>query len=615
MSTIKFPKKQQPKKLNPKETKRKPKPRRRRPAKAMESQKVTRQIVNKTANQLSAASRGLSYKYSQYLHALLNPEDAVNVRMPDEVTMPTATYKSVRRFNISLDLTGNPQGAFAILVQPKLGIYQALQKFETSSVSISIPQCSDINDITQYTSYDDPNSDALFCPPPTVYQYAGSNLNAINSLPPYQAAFFPASGLGDTNLSQAWLPGSSSLIKWANYTPPNGIIQVPSALDSSGNVVAPFVFNNANTGFITGWFSGLSGWVDLQPFLISRSATLAVGQTSVMLFERVGGSVTGWTKSQSATADCWGGTFLDPEHFYQEKDWTSILHAYDWPSAIVGAGQSVIFNNLFRINANPKASYCFLFYVPATYPLPVGSIIQGLQIHTIPFATTYPTNSLATTIRPVACSALLHPTSAAAATGGEVIALSLPSGATYETWSADRTFSGLSTLNFERGSKSSDSKRGAYAFWAPFSVSDRQFRGYQESLDYDYGSLILAGNVTNAMGTSTTVMAFTLTVTTHYEYMSTSRLITTIPCRGSLEYYSLIMDRIGEIDRCYENKTHLEELAKIMHKSLFPIVKMIGGDKHATNFNKFMDNAIGVIGKIPGLESLEDLVAIVSALM
>lgn len=601
----KMPKKQQSKKKKPK------------------VRTIIKERINPIYKQVSSGfpAPKFSYKYLHYLHTLLDPNSTSSCRIPDDVVVPTATYKSIVRETIKIDYNTNPKGLFSILIQPKLGSLDAgNQDAFKANYAISKPNITDVNDNTQYDYYNDKNLSRLTSAPNLIFQSSGQSVAPllITQYPLYNSSLYPGSGLADNTVKTVQIVPNSSNLRWVN--PQLDLpLNLPMGYDINGNPVAGPVLSAGSYGQqLSPWFTGVSGWHDLHPTIINTGGFLAAGATSLTLIEMDSASknITGWALSRSGAGDLWAGSFRENINFYKEPGWNNAAHGFDWPASVASINQSVVFNVMFRVNLDPKKMYQVLYYTqPNTYPVPAGAIIQNFSLYSIPVPSNYPTDALLQKVRPVAMSALLHPIAPKLLTGGQLMSISANSGQLETLWNNDRNYDSLSAQSIEKGSASFGADVGSYAYWLSTDSQSRNLLTPTATSDFDYGGIIFSGTVSPSLINNSQLSAFNLTIITHYEYTSTSRILTQQACKGNLGLFSEVQSSLGSAEKVFPNQSHTRDIKEILGRVMFPMSNFFPGETLKKRVGGSFRFGLDMLKFVPGLEGADDIIAMANGLM
>jgi hypothetical protein len=275
----------------------------------------------------------------------------------------------------------------------------------------------------------------------------------------------------------------------------------------------------------------------------------------------------------------------------------------DWPSYIHSSPQSLVLSMTHRINMDPKNFYLLGHSLPSSN-LPALLVFSGFTITSITGRSTiYPTlqqvggttdpisyeylsdQGLATSIRPIACSALLSNITPQIYQGGNLVAATVAPGVLNDWIDGSdtdlRTYEGLSKANLPKTRlMSGTAAKGAYACWMPMEDESRNFESLTGLNKRDYGGIIFNATLPN-LGIPTTTNVFNLRIITVYEYQTTSRLLYTQTCKGDLDLLVQTFDAVETGGMIFENPEHMDKIRDVIVRGLFPLSNLFPGENAA----------------------------------
>jgi hypothetical protein len=490
----------------------------------------------------------------EYLHTVLYPDNYA-YRMPDELTQPTMLYKSIREFNLLANMDGTVNaGRFSFAVKPILGSLDKRHHYQVGIIDNSQGWPTHYDDDSVYVKdnlYTDPRYDpmaAQLTNPDMGYFSASSNGHNI-----------PTFAVGDYyNLT----PGTDA----------NGQIGVDPG--SSINVdyiplpTSPFVLDNgmtihANSGgnFV---FSVPTGVYSYSPiFTIGGTWTTTSGSPNyalALIALDKNFNVAGVLESKPGN-DIVSGIFAGNSYFTYEHD-----------SAIWNVNQGLLVDE--RVNVMLYEDY---YYVPL-FSI-VGNAVNNVTIG-FDLAPTRDVRLPAITnsgsiikLRPVGLSCLVTCMLPEINAGGNIVAMSCPSGdidnyfyqtsaqmGPYQEWAC------LARTNKGNLLHDGNFKDGSYTWSQPWDKNDCLMRTPTESLDYKYQGIIVSGQLNPSVALSGLVNCGRIRIAIVYEYTTDNRLFNPHSCLGSTADLDWVLAYLGQQQHSTENSDHLAVIKNILKK-------------------------------------------------
>lgn len=540
--------------------------------------------------QSRASARKLPTPYEKYLRMLADPGNSESVRCPDEVTDPTALITTTQTYNVSINTTANSNGAFAIMVQPKIGsvtkegVYTPLQpdpdeylqyfsgtegNLPAVATVISKPGIIDLNDDAQYDYHVDSKAKEVTITPSKSYEIVGPGLITASI-----DTQMNNSGLYDINTIVS-AKSDPDLLSWGRQQ--QNMVLPPSTTGSFGGVTL-----SSTSPQILGrnYFTGLEGWYNFLPYVINVSATMNVGDANVMMLIETDSTdkVLGYVRDTGGSTDAAYGSFLDKTRHWISSG-TGAIAMNDWQAQINAANQSLFSQLNITFNFRAKNRYYLVnrltFTGGGTNAVSIGFNMYSANL---PPYGSQNTGAIAKTIRPIACSALLTNIAPALLTGGEVAIASLNRGQTNLWNNKNDLFRKMSDAELPFARNVGSAIKGAYAYWTPGDLLTRQLKTPDELNSADVGGIIIAGYATTSATTTTDVPTFLLRIKTVYEYYTLSPIVVAKPCKGLSTDFELVMHYLGAQKKAFENPSHTEKIADIILRGLFPMSNLMSGD-------------------------------------
>lgn len=568
------------------------------------------------ANQRKLDSRlsdGLEPKYAKYLMAVSDPEHHMS-KMPDSFTTAVALYKSVQVIPINIDFTTNPNGQFAIFLQPNIGT-PAPSK-DAFQVMVSNPGITDINDNSQYTYYSDPQADLFYSALGGEWaQVTTANVSPfgiINALAT-EAVHWTNHVSFQTIAANQKVTSSGSSLQLSQFeVPPStfcNLIEsvIPTGLYAGKNMLAP-----AGT-----WSSitGLSGWHLVSNYCIYPNSDLVTAQ-KVFFYFGVDPTPTNCTVifiAASAT-----DSFTNPAF---ASDYEAL--PYDQWSVLTGSnGQSLLWRENFYFNFDANKKYYISGSFESSAPPDGCTFTTTYTKCNAPPSITKPSPRFIPTLRPVAQSALLTNVSPKLYAGGTMACMSMVTGERQyflQPGSENENYRKLQGLVFSGADENGrlnvamKAEKGGYTFWKPYQrVQAPDLVDVDKLNATDNGGIAFVGNVPAQSNLST---VFFLKVVTLFEYTTQSRLIAVKPYEGDTGKMVEALNKLGKESIIFENPTHMSSLSKRILSMMCPLygISEATGTDFGKNVQKFSDVASKLITAAPDASGIMDLLPVLMA--
>lgn len=565
------------------------------------------EMINRKIEQLQAPA--LPFKYVNYMHQLMNPESYL-VQCPDDVSVPTGLYKSIKNYSIAVDTLAS-NGQFSIVVQPKIGS-GSNSDFFGSNVCVMKMSANDVGPMTTTTwnAYTDTNSAEMFSPLNMYFGLIGAGARPAG-------IYFSNSGFPNTPISgtptSTWLdPDNNLTLSFKQLDRP---IVLPAGVDVNGNPVPsiPITAANSNNFDLSG-FNGASGWYDLTVFALNAnsSALIAGSAISYYLFETdlSFNNCTGYIRSSTGALDQVAGVFVSSNRW--DRFSTGLAHEFDWTPTVTAVNQQSLGSITWRVNLDYNKYYFVCTTIQQTVGTADGAFSTNFQLHSLNRTSEYTGGSLIENLRPIACSALASFVGPPAFLNGSLAMGVLPVGSLQE-WidsSAARSYSTLTSDILPNTIYTGVANKGAYGFWLPTDAESRILKPLQQHNATDFGAIVINGNINSAGGGVTATTVYALRVITVYEYTTTKRLLAPRPCIGDLATFTKVISFLSENPRVFENPLHLQSILNIAKKAISPIASAFfrkpnqnQGSK-TSEINKLLAPILGATKSIPGMESI-----------
>lgn len=516
-----------------------------------------RQNQSKLEKEIRTKMTGLEPKYVKYLLSCIDPDNHQS-KIPDSQNTSSALYKSLQVIPISVNYDTNPQGNFAICVQPKVGsINPSVDSFQ---IMISKPGITDINDTSQYRFHSDPLAPVFYSGLAGEYAVCYGSLASTSPVGP------------------AWYTGSTT-----DYNIEDNGTNIKQIAMS-----VPSAFYTTIDGYQVGWsatgsgttgnlrlFTGLSGWYLVSFYSYSTGSTL---DTTQKTFATI-------VKNVKSNGSC-DVLFTEAANVAPYYDNTQVyLYTQDsYCSNVYNANQGILTRLNVYVNFSPNDTYS----INAGYISPTNQVYNQVTFTKVNTPPNAPEAGykLIPTLRPVAQSTLLTNISPVLYQSGVLGGMSAIKGETQfftqTTENSLRTISGMSAVNADISHRCRSDMRaatGCYVPWTPLQDVDfLNFKDVSVANSYDYGSQIICGQVTttsSAPGGTATI--FYLRVVTLFEYTTPLRLIPTKNYSGQTDKAQSAVGMIfGTHNIILENPKHLQTIKNYLSKITGPLNSFMG---------------------------------------
>lgn len=506
---------------------------------------------------ISAMDRPKDIIRKEYLKLALYPETASIMYggMPDELTQPSNTYRSVREFDLKVNADGTDNsGRFSFAVQPIFGSHSSPEEFQTGIVDTTNGWPTNFGALGSYET---------------------SNANADPRVDP-NAEFFTTGSCG-----QYYDPRVTS-----NYTfyqngdydgalfQPTGSPQINTLGVVAGTSPLTLTFETSGLFTLTNAYplNVPVGVFDLHPVLINIGtfgAVILPGQSLsigfLMLSINKSGVVDGIFRSTPTSTDVISGYFVNNLH-----------RLTDWAGRVYNVEQSLWLEDNFNIYSDGEHSFAFgVSSANITPPLSSSSISAGVMLTaTCDRALAAVSNAgLIVKMRPIALSVLVTCTLPDISAGGNIVALSAPSGdiksCYYQTSSsrgAYQMWEELAKTNKGNMLYDGNLKQGCYVWTQPWDKNDTLMRTPMECNEYAYQGVVVSGQLSKAADLSGIVNLGRIRIVIIYEYLTDSRIFNPIIHPGSTADLDFVLGYLGVLDHAMENNNHLKKLSDFISK-------------------------------------------------
>lgn len=484
---------------------------------------------------------------ANFLKTALYPETHCD-RMPDETTLPTVIYRSVRELSITANMDGTANaGRFSIAALPVLGNKNVVPEYQLGVVDNSTGWPQNFSLSSSYLSSN--NGDD-----PRIDPYLELLTNNVSGLLQIQHT---ANQTLDPTVYEGDLFNPTSIpinTLDAVFSNPGGITGTVGSLS--------FTINNAHPVLLPAGTYNLNVENIMTP-------TAITGAGVVLLCIGINKEGTPISAFRVGTGISFGtfGTMNANRLFYE--------------SELVSGIQIQLYVNA-SINFVAQEGVQYVFAMQTTVAstnfngVRSGYVIIPVEDDTL---TKISDSGIIIKMRPIAQSALFTCTLPDINAGGNIVAYSAPAGdiqnyyyntsstvGPYQNWEVlARNNKGICTLDGML-------KQGAYVFSQPWDKNDVLMRTPTESLSYPYQGVIISGQVNPSVGLTGIVEIGRLRVVTVFEYTTDARIFTPMTCIGSTADLDFVLAYLSQCQHAMENPLHFKQISDFMKKG----VKFIG---------------------------------------
>lgn len=508
----------------------------------------------------------MNKEMADVLKMMLVPTYADPVRLCDGTNSATALYKSVVEFDLYVYNSATPTTTnlnFSFIAQPKLGSVTDFANYKLGIVDVTDgwPSSTAVNTAyaTSINGMDprvDPNAATLTGPPVGSYTCnCGIETTGTNGVFKFPKSTTPYPAVETVqNLNFQLIDGSPTT---RGFVGPAGVFR------NTLRIGAPqswFQFVSSD------WLSHGDGTVEIRITVQDATRQNVVDQI--------------WLRAQPNLSSPYGinwTTLQEPTNAALYLDEVSIN-----PGANASSGmfQDPALSNVLEIVFGYKNDGTY-FLVPEFSIPRVNNGGQDIlrYYHTIDVALydvwlgASSNNGPCLTIRPVASSVLVSPSTATLITGGNIAIGLLPAGSGLNYYSPNnqnnlQTYEGIVNANLEN-CHVGNFDRGAYCGWKQYTPSEYLFLSPAQANAAVYTSIICAGN----FASSSTLPIGLIKVgrinhTVVFEFTTLSRLFPILACRGTDLNRDYIKSMLLGFNLATENKTHLERVKKLLNKGI-----------------------------------------------
>lgn len=491
----------------------------------------------------------------EYLKLALYPETASILYggMPDELTQPTNTYRSVREFDLKVNSDGTDNsGRFSFAVQPIFGSHQTPNQFQCGIVDTTNGWPLNFADGASYETTNangDPRVDpsAQYFTTGTCGQFFDPQTSAAYTF--QQAGNYDGSVFRPTGN-----PEVNSL----------GVVQSQTAKTYTFEANGTYDLSNAYAlSLPVGVFDVHPVLINQGVFNISTSTNTAVGILMLSIDDK--GNIDGVFRNTPSTSDILTGYLAD--NIYRTSDWAGRIYAPE---------QSVMIDDNFNLFNDGKHTYVFgVGSANISPPLLTTQLRAGLLIT----ATCdkrlgeLSDSGLIIKMRPIALSVLVTCTLPDISAGGNIVALSAPSGDIknyyYQTAPSRGPYQNWEVLaRTNKGNMLYDDnlKKGCYVWTQPWDKNDTLMRTPTECNAYDYQGVVVSGQLSQATDLNGIVNIGRVRIVIIYEYITDSRIFNPIIHPGSTNDLDFVLGYLGVLDHAMENNDHLKKLSNFISR-------------------------------------------------
>lgn len=236
-------------------------------------------------------------------------------------------------------------------------------------------------------------------------------------------------------------------------------------------------------------------------------------------------------------------------------------------SLTVLSGTATNIQQAFIVSASPGASN---FWVSSAGAAPTSAAITIVPMARANQTGSY-NNGLIQKLRPVAMSALLTSLVPDLVNGGMVAGAIVPGDTLGDSFFSNNSeapgpLRSYQTVSQVPGSYNGRLEHGLYAIWSSESPDDREFKRPSDNNEYDYPTIVMAGNYapTTTPTPTTTVPVMRLEVVQVHEYTTINQFPNVELSTGSQHEVDLGLGYLAPLPRIMPNATHSAFLQKVM---------------------------------------------------
>jgi hypothetical protein len=521
-------------------------------------------------SQSNPLEKQLELNIAKTISVMLDP-DSGPVRLCDDVSSPTAVYKSVQEFVITANGAVD-NGRFTVVLQPILGSNANPRSYKNGIVKCSSPGPNMAKSVA-YTNFVDnvdvrvdPNLLGLMQPVVSQNTWSGtfpvSNTAALTDQHP--TVTFTN---GNNNSGFVACP-SGSYSEALGFVPTRPLFKIPAGIWYS-----TILMNYFTTGF-------QGSWMNINNFhkIISQTQ---ITQFSLRVYKIAygSGSMPALTSAMDLLQLKMTGSAIGTgtiESIIQDPLYTGNIFKYATGGMGMPTGASSSANNDVGVVGNlehymvipysdDSAYYCEILMDNSPHMTTLNGNnqqffwnITSSILSSEPVG--YDSRSLVQKLRPTAMKAHLIFEAPTLTTGGSVASCVFPGSMQNTVFSSEgyaaTSYEKIATYNRKDRLYVGPLTKSTYAIYAPEIALDWQLKTYPESLSYNYPFVVVSGNATFTAGTTGDVIIGRLRVVTCFEYSTVSTIVDTEPCLGSDNYYSATLQAVSMSGLCHENPEH-----------------------------------------------------------
>jgi hypothetical protein len=483
---------------------------------------------------------------ANYLKTALYPETHAD-RMPDESTLPTVIYRSVRELSIVANMDGTANaGRFSIAALPVLGNKNIVPEYQLGVVNNNSGWPTDFRQAGSYladTDGDDPRVDPYL----ELLTNTSSGLFELeNTLPlTLDPSTYEGGVMNPTSIPYNSLDAVVKLVGGYNFT----VGGLTGFVNNARSISLPPSTYNVNYN-LTSQITSTTGTNGMIFLCIERDEN---------------GTAIGAFRTGYGVSFATYGT-MDANRLFARFSLLSI------GSEVMGS---------VSINFEAKSKRDYIFAVQTLQPMTASTADSDIVL--IPVLdddlNTVSDSGVIIKMRPIAQSALFTCTLPDINAGGNIVGYSAPAGDIqnyyYDTSNTVGPYQNWEVLaRNNKGICTHDGmlKQGTYVFSQPWDKNDVLMRTPTDSLSYPYQGIIISGQVNPSVGLTGLIEIGRLRVVTVFEYTTDARIFTPMTCIGSTNDLDYVLAYLSQCQHAMENPIHFKQLGDYMKKG----IKFIG---------------------------------------